>query len=107
MVEADKKVAIGNPILMGITKASLETDSFIAAAAFQETTRVLAEASITGQVDHLRCLKSNVALGRLISAGTGVASFKEKYNGKDISELEEQANKEEELEAGLDNISLI
>lgn len=107
VAEAGKRVAIGNPILMGITKASLETDSFIAAASFQETTRVLAESAVTGQVDYLKCLKSNVALGRLISAGTGFESFREKYIGKDISELEEQANKEEELEAGLDNISLL
>ena len=58
-------------MLLGITKASLSTDSFISAASFQETTRVLTEASISGKVDHLRGLKENVTMGRLIPAGTG------------------------------------
>ena len=57
--------------MLGITKASLSTDSFITAASFQETTRVLTEASISGKVDHLRGLKENVTMGRLIPAGTG------------------------------------
>src|SRR5690606_14223067 len=63
--------AKGRPMLLGITKASLSTDSFISAASFQETTRVLTEASISGKVDHLRGLKENVTTGRLIPAGTG------------------------------------
>ena len=63
--------AKGRPLLLGITKASLSTDSFISAASFQETTRVLTEASISGKVDHLRGLKENVTMGRLIPAGTG------------------------------------
>src|SRR5881409_112163 len=63
--------AQGRPLLLGITKASLSTDSFISAASFQETTRVLTEASISGKVDHLRGLKENVTMGRLIPAGTG------------------------------------
>jgi DNA-directed RNA polymerase subunit beta' len=63
--------AKGRPMLLGITKASLSTDSFISAASFQETTRVLTEASISGKVDHLRGLKENVTMGRLIPAGTG------------------------------------
>ncbi len=63
--------ATGRPMLLGITKASLSTDSFISAASFQETTRVLTEASISGKVDHLRGLKENVTMGRLIPAGTG------------------------------------
>jgi DNA-directed RNA polymerase subunit beta' len=58
-------------VLLGITKASLSTDSFISAASFQETTRVLTEASISGRVDRLRGLKENVTMGRLIPAGTG------------------------------------
>jgi hypothetical protein len=58
-------------MLLGITKASLSTESFISAASFQETTRVLTEASISGKVDHLRGLKENVTMGRLIPAGTG------------------------------------
>jgi DNA-directed RNA polymerase subunit beta' len=63
--------ASGRPLLLGITKASLSTDSFISAASFQETTRVLTEASISGKVDHLRGLKENVTMGRLIPAGSG------------------------------------
>ncbi len=63
--------AEGRPILLGITKASLSTESFISAASFQETTRVLTEASISGKVDYLRGLKENVTMGRLIPAGTG------------------------------------
>ena len=63
--------ATGRPMLLGITKASLSTESFISAASFQETTRVLTEASISGKVDHLRGLKENVTMGRLIPAGTG------------------------------------
>jgi len=63
--------AKGRPLLLGITKASLSTDSFISAASFQETTRVLTEASISGKMDYLRGLKENVTMGRLIPAGTG------------------------------------
>jgi DNA-directed RNA polymerase subunit beta' len=62
--------ATGRPLLLGITKASLSTDSFISAASFQETTRVLTEAAISGKVDYLRGLKENVIMGRLIPAGT-------------------------------------
>src|SRR5262245_49181941 len=68
--------AIGRPMLLGITKASLSTDSFISAASFQETTRVLTEASISGKVDHLRGLKENVIVGRLIPAGTGMDYYR-------------------------------
>ncbi|MEL6344542.1 MAG: DNA-directed RNA polymerase subunit beta', partial [Myxococcota bacterium] len=63
------------PMLLGITKASLSTDSFLSAASFQETTRVLTEASINGKVDHLRGLKENILMGRLIPAGTGFAAY--------------------------------
>jgi DNA-directed RNA polymerase subunit beta' len=68
--------AKGRPVLLGITKASLSTDSFISAASFQETTRVLTEASISGKVDFLRGLKENVTMGRLIPAGTGFEYYK-------------------------------
>ena len=68
--------AIGEPVLLGITKASLSTGSFISAASFQETTRVLTEASMAGKVDYLRGLKENVIMGRLIPAGTGVSVYK-------------------------------
>ncbi|MDO9529748.1 MAG: DNA-directed RNA polymerase subunit beta' [Syntrophales bacterium] len=68
--------AIGEPVLLGITKASLSTGSFISAASFQETTRVLTEASLSGRVDYLRGLKENVIMGRLIPAGTGVGVYR-------------------------------
>ena len=68
--------AKGRPLLLGITKASLSTDSFISAASFQETTRVLTEASISGKVDYLRGLKENVTMGRLIPAGTGFEYYR-------------------------------
>jgi DNA-directed RNA polymerase subunit beta' len=71
-----KKPATGQPLLLGITKASLSTDSFISAASFQETTRVLTEAAISGKVDHLRGLKENVIMGRLIPAGTGMEFYR-------------------------------
>ena len=70
------KPALGEPILMGITKASLSTQSFISAASFQETTRVLTEASLAGKTDYLRGLKENVIMGRLIPAGTGLPMYK-------------------------------
>ncbi|MEK6692220.1 MAG: DNA-directed RNA polymerase subunit beta' [Nitrospirota bacterium] len=73
------KPAIGKPILLGITKASLTTDSFISAASFQETTRVLTEAAVTVAVDELKGLKENVIMGRLIPAGTGVAKYRETF----------------------------
>ena len=67
-----KKPSTGRPVLLGITKASLETDSFLSAASFQETTRILTDAAIRGKVDHLEGLKENVILGKLIPAGTGL-----------------------------------
>ncbi|MBK7971998.1 MAG: DNA-directed RNA polymerase subunit beta' [Deltaproteobacteria bacterium] len=67
--------ATGEPLLLGITKASLSTESFISAASFQETTKVLTEAAIVGKVDHLRGLKENVIMGRLIPAGTGLPNY--------------------------------
>jgi DNA-directed RNA polymerase subunit beta' len=68
--------ATGRPLLLGITKASLSTDSFISAASFQETTRVLTEAAISGKIDYLRGLKENVIMGRLIPAGTGMEYYR-------------------------------
>ena len=67
--------AIGRPVMLGITKSSLETDSFLSAASFQETTRVLTDASIKGKVDLLRGLKENVIIGKLIPAGTGAKQY--------------------------------
>ena len=72
LVAEGGRPATGRPLLLGITKASLSTESFISAASFQETTRVLTEASISGRVDYLRGLKENVIMGRLIPAGTGL-----------------------------------
>jgi DNA-directed RNA polymerase subunit beta' len=76
VISAGGRPAQGRPLLLGITKASLSTDSFISAASFQETTRVLTEASISGKIDHLRGLKENVTMGRLIPAGTGFEYYR-------------------------------
>ncbi|MCH8889883.1 MAG: DNA-directed RNA polymerase subunit beta' [Myxococcales bacterium] len=75
MLEEGKQPALAEPLLLGITKASLSTESFISAASFQETTKVLTEASMWGKVDLLRGLKENVIMGRLIPAGTGMARY--------------------------------
>jgi len=101
VVEAGGKPAEGKTVLLGITKASLSTDSFISAASFQETTRVLTEAAINGKVDNLRGLKENVIMGRLIPAGTGMAYYRSvKIAGEDV---EEDLTPEQEA-AVLDNI---
>jgi len=76
-VERDPKEATANWILLGITEASLATDSFLSAASFQKTTRVLTEAAVRGKKDHLVGLKENVIIGRLIPAGTGVQEYRE------------------------------
>ena len=68
--------ATSRPVLMGITKASLETNSFLSAASFQETTRVLTDAAIRGKKDHLLGLKENVIIGKIIPAGTGMARYR-------------------------------
>src|SRR5699024_1384795 len=87
--------AVGEPVLLGITKASLETDSFLSAASFQETTRVLTDAAIKGKTDELLGLKENVIIGKLIPAGTGMQRYR-----KIESELAEspEAESEEEYE---------
>ncbi|MCI8445441.1 MAG: DNA-directed RNA polymerase subunit beta', partial [Bacilli bacterium] len=72
-----KNPATGRPVLLGITKASLETDSFLSAASFQETTRILTDAAIHGKVDHLNGLKENVIIGKLIPAGTGAKKYRQ------------------------------
>jgi DNA-directed RNA polymerase subunit beta' len=93
--ENDKAIASGkipatyDNILLGITKASLSTDSFISAASFQETTRVLTEAAIMGKKDELRGLKENVIVGRLIPAGTGLAYHRARRE-KETTEAQEQ-----------------
>jgi len=88
------KPATGRPLLLGITKASLSTDSFISAASFQETTRVLTEAAISGKVDYLQGLKENVIMGRLIPAGTGM----EYYRNIEVKAAFEETKEEEPLE---------
>jgi DNA-directed RNA polymerase subunit beta' len=91
-VEEGKKPATGHPILLGITKASLQTRSFISAASFQETTRVLTEAAVNGKVDTLDGLKENVIVGRLIPAGTGAVmnGLREVATKRDTLILEER-----------------
>jgi DNA-directed RNA polymerase subunit beta' len=71
------KPAVGEPLFLGITKASLITDSFISAASFQETTKVLTQAAVAGKMDYLKGLKENVIMGRLIPAGTGLSKYKQ------------------------------
>ena len=87
-------------VLLGITKASLATDSFISAASFQETTRVLTEAAVTGKKDHLKGLKENVVVGRLIPAGTGM-EFHDKLKNKKQGEFDESILSDEDIEAAL------
>ncbi|MCB1023863.1 MAG: DNA-directed RNA polymerase subunit beta', partial [Acidobacteria bacterium] len=89
------ETASAEPLLLGITKASLSTDSFISAASFQETTRVLTEAAISGRIDYLRGLKENVIMGRLIPAGTGMRYYRNvkvdddpTINQKEVSEFD-------------------
>ena len=77
MIESGGKPAVAEPLILGITKASLSTESFISAASFQETTKGLTEASIQGSVDHLRGLKENVIMGRIIPAGTGLYEYRQ------------------------------
>jgi len=97
---ADKTPAEYERVLLGITKASLATDSFISAASFQETTRVLTEAAVTGKKDQLRGLKENVVVGRLIPAGTGM-EFHDRLRSKKMGEFDEQILSDDDIEAAL------
>ncbi|MBD2844731.1 DNA-directed RNA polymerase subunit beta' [Paenibacillus sp. IB182496] len=93
---SDREPAVAKPVLLGITKASLETDSFLSAASFQETTRVLTDAAIKGKVDQLLGLKENVIIGKLIPAGTGMNRYRSiRFAGMEEEELEQQ---EDQLE---------
>jgi DNA-directed RNA polymerase subunit beta' len=91
VMEEGGKPAVGEPLFLGITKASLITDSFISAASFQETTKVLTQAAVAGKVDYLKGLKENVIMGRLIPAGTGLSKYRplelwvEGYTGEEIA----------------------
>ena len=89
-----KRPSTGKPVLLGITKASLETESFLSAASFQETTRILTDAAVHGKIDHLTGLKENVIIGKLIPAGTGARKYRDvEYT------LENEMLNEEPLEA--------
>jgi len=88
-------------VLLGITKASLATESFISAASFQETTRVLTEAAVTGKRDYLRGLKENVVVGRLIPAGTGLAYHADRKRIKDEAKSRGQGISSQEAEQAL------
>jgi len=97
---SDKINAVYTPLLLGITKASLATESFISAASFQETTRVLTEAAVSGKMDDLRGLKENVIVGRLIPAGTGLAYHTERRRQRqrlkeEVAEPEKKATAED------------
>jgi DNA-directed RNA polymerase subunit beta' len=96
MAEVGKEAAIAEPLLLGITKASLSTESFISAASFQETTKVLTEASIWGRTDRLKGLKENVIMGRLIPAGTGMPRYR--YLGIEVEGGEDEPEEESILE---------
>ena len=102
LIAEDKFPAKFERVLLGITKASLATESFISAASFQETTRVLTEAAVTGKRDYLRGLKENVVVGRLIPAGTGLAYHAERKKGREEPEFEAPAKvTASEVEAAL------
>ena len=96
-----KRPATGKRALLGITKASLATDSFLSAASFQETTRVLTEAAIKGKEDDLIGLKENVIIGKLIPAGTGMKRYQDvkiKVEGEDEKAISESLEKKEKKE---------
>jgi DNA-directed RNA polymerase subunit beta' len=104
VLAAGGRPAIGRPLLLGITKASLSTDSFISAASFQETTRVLTEAAISGKIDYLRGLKENVIVGRLIPAGTGMAGYHDFHMAEDLPEPGLESDDEMFFDFGEDEI---
>ncbi len=101
VVEEGGKPAIGKPILMGIARAAVQSESWISAASFQETTRVLADAAVRGKVDHLRGLKENIIVGRLIPAGTGMDRYRD--TEVKITVLPEDESSEEKEDASLDS----
>lgn len=94
-IQEGKQPAVGRPIILGITKASLETDSFLSAASFQETTRVLTDAAIKGKTDELLGLKENVIIGKLVPAGTGMNRYRKLNVQKNEVEATEEESREE------------
>ena len=105
LIAQGKKPAVGRQVMLGITKASLATDSFLSAASFQETTKVLTEAAINGKVDKLIGLKENVLIGKLIPAGTGMKRYRSIKLNTDIDEEDEIMLSEEDIE-GEDGVML-
>ena len=97
--EAKKKPASFERVLLGITKASLQTNSFISAASFQETTRVLTDASIKGRTDTLEGLKENVIVGRLVPAGTGLTKIEWDKQARELDKARLEELKKQELES--------
>ena len=91
LIAEGKQPAEGKQVMLGITKASLATDSFLSAASFQETTKVLTEAAINGKVDHLIGLKENVIIGKLIPAGTGMKRYRSVKLNTDVEPQDEIA----------------
>ena len=96
LIAEGKRPAEGKQVMLGITKASLATDSFLSAASFQETTKVLTEAAINGKVDHLIGLKENVIIGKLIPAGTGMKRYRSVKLNTDAHMIEEPTEAEDE-----------
>ena len=114
LIAAGKQPAEGKQVMLGITKASLATDSFLSAASFQETTKVLTEAAINGKVDHLIGLKENVIIGKLIPAGTGMKRYRniklstgEIEEKKPEPEVQTAAEPQEETEAPIEEAEKI
>ena len=99
LVKNKKKPAAFERVLLGITKASLQTNSFISAASFQETTRVLTDASIKGKVDTLEGLKENVIVGRLVPAGTGLTKIEWDKQAREQDKIRLEELKKQELES--------
>lgn len=100
-----KEASTGEQIMLGITKASLATDSFLSAASFQETTKVLTEAAIKGKVDHLIGLKENVIIGKHIPAGTGMKKYRDVSLNTDIKEEDDEIDfDEDELTDDIDDL---
>ncbi len=104
LVEEGKAPADGKQVLLGITKASLATNSFLSAASFQETTKVLTEAAIKGKVDPLIGLKENVIIGKLIPAGTGMKRYRDVKLNTDLEEEEPEISEEEENDEELTEV---
>ena len=104
LIAEGKLPAEGKQVMLGITKASLATDSFLSAASFQETTKVLTEAAINGKVDHLIGLKENVLIGKLIPAGTGMKRYQSVKLNTDLAMEDEISFEEDDDEDNFDDM---